>query len=389
MLSLLFSLSFFASSVLALGDTPPYAPSYLTGYLDLLRGDASSKQRLFYHQTGQNTGGFAYGFLTWLYMPSIGEKAGYFICDSPNNFAFGEFFNGQQDSGNSYQYAGQLVNRVTLHTNGGSYTLAKNSRYTLFLAFNTDNGYYFAPKNITIYSSSIGREYTDAELGLLESGSGFMTFAPTVDIDLTSCQILAKDISYRFPSSYSRADMLSVYFYSIQAMPGVYHEGEAQEIIGKLEEGQQEQQQQHEETKGLLGSIIDGILALPQKIIDLLSDLLKALFVPDGEFIQSWVSDLQAWFEQKFGVLALPFTLMTTLISAFSSSSSDVSLVFPSFSLMGYEVWSDQVVDLGQILRPVEPLVVGIRMVMGVILIGAFIKYLQSLYDKVLGVNSQ
>lgn len=158
--------------------------------------------------------------------------------------------------------------------------------------------------------------------------------------------------------------------------------------MDKLEEGQQEAQQQHEETKGLLGSIIDGILSIPGKIIDLLSDLLKSLFVPDDTFIQTWVNDLQSWFEDKFGILALPFTFLTTLIGAFSSAvSGDVSLVFPGIEIMGHEVWADQTVDMASILQPFEVIVTAIRMALGVVLLGAFVHYLQALYDRVLGAG--
>lgn len=391
---MLFSSFLLPFSVLAAGDNPSYAPSYVTGWFNLKNGDAASISDLYYYATGPSSGGMVRGYRNWLAFSDDSGLFSYFISSHPSGKDLGEVPFGNAPSGysqfNYSQVAGKTVQRVSLYLNGGSWKLASGTRYAIFLNFiasgHTDWRY---PCDIELYDQSSGTVYTDEQLGVLERGRSYLIFCPVEDIDLNQTIIRGANMSYTFPDSYDPNNVLTVYYYSLQAMPGVYRQGEADEIIAKLEEGQQEQQQQHEETKGLLGSIIDGILSLPQKIIDLLSDLLKTLFVPDDTFIQDWVNDLQTWFETKFGVLALPFTLMTTLIGAFSSAGTgDVSLVFPGFSIMGYEVWANQSVDMATILQPFSILVTSIRTVLGILLIGAFIKYLQTLYDKVLGVGT-
>ena len=350
---LLLLLSFFSYSLQCYAAADDgYTPQYLTGHLDFSSGE------------GTTQGGSVDGIKCYLYFTDNSIDYNGYVSLGDSRF----------HSSNSSN-ASKQVKRVVLIPTKSWYYLAKGSRYGLFCnILNTSSD------QITTNFSFFTDKWTNP-YDRLESQASALIMVPTADISLYGS-------FYQLDIKPTRLDQLLLDYFSVQLMPGSYTQGESMDIIGKLEEGQQEAQQQHEETKGLLGTIIDGILSLPQKIMDLLSNLLKALFVPDDTFIQNWVTDLRAWFEDKFGILALPVSLLTTLIGAFSSAGSgDVSLIFPGFRLMGYEVWSDQTVDLAAILQPFSVIVSAIRMVLGIVLLGAFVKYLQNLYDRVLGAG--
>lgn len=342
---------FLSFSVLA-ADDDGYTPQYLTGHLDFFSGE------------GTDQAGSVDGIRAYLYFEDGSvDYSGYVSLGDHKIYSS----NGSNNT--------KRVNRVVLIPSRSSYYLAAGSRYGIFCKI--FNNTQQLTKSFSFYTSDWSGDYDK-----LESTSTSCVIVPRSNLSLSGSFFQVE------LTGYYALNTLYLNFFSVQLMPGVYAAGEGQAIVDKLEEGQQEQQQQHEETKGLLGSIIDGILSLPQKIIDLLSNLLKSLFVPDDTFIQTWVTDLQSWFEAKFGILALPFTFLTTLIGAFSSAGGgDVSLVFPGFSIMDYRVWDDITVDMASILQPFDLIVSAIRMVLGVVLLGAFVRYLQTLYDRVLGAG--
>lgn len=333
-------------------DDDGYTPQYLTGHLNFFSGE------------GTDQAGSVDGIKAYLYFEGgTVDYNGYVSLSDHKIYSS----NGSNNS--------KRVNKIVIIPSRSPYYLASGSRYGIFCK--VQDSTYQRIKSFNFFTSDWASDYDK-----LESTATSCIIVPRSDLSLQG-SFFQVDLT-----GYYALNTLSLSFFSLQLMPGLYAEGEGQAIVDKLEEGQQEAQQQHEETKGLLGSIIDGILSIPGKIIDLLSDLLKSLFVPDDTFIQNWVNDLQSWFEQKFGILALPFTFLTTLIGAFSSAGSgDVSLVFPGFEIVGHEVWADQTVDMASILQPFEVIVTAIRMALGVVLLGAFIHYLQALYDRVLGAG--
>lgn len=104
------------------------------------------------------------------------------------------------------------------------------------------------------------------------------------------------------------------------------------------------QEQQHEETKGLLGSIIDKIKEIPTLIIN----GLKSLFVPSDGFFSAYFDELNNFFKDRFGFLyelpAFVVTLFQKLID-FNPDTSDYSMTFPKFQapevVNGDVVWHD------------------------------------------------
>lgn len=116
-------------------------------------------------------------------------------------------------------------------------------------------------------------------------------------------------------------------------------------IVPSVEQWQaMQQEQQHEETKGILGSIIDKIKEIPTLIID----GLKSLFVPSDGFFTTYFNELNAFFKDRFGFLyELPefaITLFQKLID-FNPDTSGYSMTFPKLQapevVNGDVIWHD------------------------------------------------
>lgn len=114
------------------------------------------------------------------------------------------------------------------------------------------------------------------------------------------------------------------------------------DIIGKLDEGQKEQQQQHEETKGLL----EG---LPGKI----GDMLKGLIIPSNEYFSNWFRDLNDWFSARLGFLYTPIDVLFKFCDGFLSADSSIpSIPVPSLSWDGVVFLDAQTVTFEWVHSP-------------------------------------
>lgn len=107
----------------------------------------------------------------------------------------------------------------------------------------------------------------------------------------------------------------------------------------------QQSQEQHEETKGFLSNIIDGILDLPGKILD----VLVSVFVPDAEYFSSLFDEMNSFFSERFGLLYYPFEVVINFANLFlSPDASDGSVPFPEISWNGTTIISAQDVSIIQ-----------------------------------------
>lgn len=76
------------------------------------------------------------------------------------------------------------------------------------------------------------------------------------------------------------------------------------------------------------------------KLIELLLDMLKSLFIPSEDFFTNWLDDLNSYFGECFGILYYPFELLIDFLNNISSiNSSEPIMNIPSFNLnfMEYE----------------------------------------------------
>lgn len=115
-----------------------------------------------------------------------------------------------------------------------------------------------------------------------------------------------------------------------------------QNVVNAIEE-------QNETSKGILATIGDIVSYLNPlsenffvyKLIELLVDALKSLFVPSDDFFTNWIDDLNSYFGECFGILYYPFELLIDFLNRVASIEDSMAVInVPEFkiSLMGYNV---------------------------------------------------
>lgn len=99
-----------------------------------------------------------------------------------------------------------------------------------------------------------------------------------------------------------------------------------------------------------LKGIFTGIVELPVKLVNLLIDALKSLFIPeDTDFITNFVESI----ESKLGFIAeVPVQIIEFGINLASAGWEEVTSVsLPSISIFGYNFWSSQEIDISEGLK--------------------------------------
>lgn len=72
------------------------------------------------------------------------------------------------------------------------------------------------------------------------------------------------------------------------------------------------------------------------KLIELLGNLIKDLFVPSDEFLSQWFTDISDYFEDAFGILYYPVDLVIQVLGRFSDISGQEPVIsFGNFTLFG------------------------------------------------------
>lgn len=72
------------------------------------------------------------------------------------------------------------------------------------------------------------------------------------------------------------------------------------------------------------------------KLLELLSDLLKSLFVPSSEFMSQWFTDISDYFEDAFGILYYPVDLVIQVLGKFGDIAEEEPVIsFGNLSLFG------------------------------------------------------
>lgn len=72
------------------------------------------------------------------------------------------------------------------------------------------------------------------------------------------------------------------------------------------------------------------------KLIELLVDAIKSLFIPSDDFFSNWLDDLNEYFGDTFGILYYPFELVVDFFNRINSleESSTAIITTPEFKLM-------------------------------------------------------
>lgn len=95
----------------------------------------------------------------------------------------------------------------------------------------------------------------------------------------------------------------------------------------KMDEQTEAIKESNETNKGIWGTLKEVLSFINPfsenffvyKLLELLSDLLKSLFVPSSEFMSQWFTDISDYFEEAFGILYYPVDLVIQVLSRFDS----------------------------------------------------------------------
>lgn len=133
------------------------------------------------------------------------------------------------------------------------------------------------------------------------------------------------------------------------------------------------------------GIIQDKLEDTKKGIISGLIDGLKGLFIPDGDYFARKFNELNTFFSDHLGFLYLPIDLFVRMCNIILNAQTDHAvLTFPAFSIMGYDVWSDQEFDLGAFLKQDFPVLLStIQMGTSVVIVTSFIGLVHDKYEEV------
>lgn len=136
------------------------------------------------------------------------------------------------------------------------------------------------------------------------------------------------------------------------------------------------EEEQLETSKGILGKITE--------FFDGFKDMITGLFVPSKEEMGDLFSQLDEFFNDKFGFLYYPFDFIIEAFNIFLEADSETGITLPGFSIMGYQVWSDHTYDITS--EPIVGTIFGyVRMGTGALLAMWFVNYLRNFFDKRFG----
>lgn len=104
--------------------------------------------------------------------------------------------------------------------------------------------------------------------------------------------------------------------------------------------------EQNETSKGILGKIKDILSYInpfsenffAYKLIELLIDGLKSLFIPSNDFFSNWWNDFKSFMDAKLGFLAKPIDIFITFISSYLNLSEDNIIInIPDITVPNFE----------------------------------------------------
>jgi len=128
----------------------------------------------------------------------------------------------------------------------------------------------------------------------------------------------------------------------------------SQKEIDNANKNHQEAEQTRKGILGTIKSVLTSIIELPGKIVNLLIDGLKSLFIPnDMDFINDFINSI----EKKLGFIAeIPMSIIDFGMNLSKASWNEItSISFPSISIFGYNFWSAQEIDISEGLNIFKP----------------------------------
>lgn len=140
----------------------------------------------------------------------------------------------------------------------------------------------------------------------------------------------------------------------------VEEQQKTQESINKQTEAIKESNETNKNIFQKIGDILNLLNPFSEnffayKLIELLLEALKSLFIPSDDFFNNWLADLNTYFGDRFGILYYPFEVVIDFLTRFinacnSMSSSNAIINIPELRFMGVTLISAFVYDFNTLL---------------------------------------
>lgn len=195
--------------------------------------------------------------------------------------------------------------------------------------------------------------YIDSESG--GSFDGYFTVYQDVNMSLQLIDFVVNSNNYVSADNYASQSLINQNSQIINQNNTIINQN--QETNDKLDDLNDSISSDSEDTTSgscgiicKLKGIFTGIVELPVKLVNLLIDALKSLFIPeDTDFITNFVDSI----ESKLGFIAeVPVQIIKFGINLASAGWEEVTSVsLPSISIFGYNFWSSQEIDISEGLK--------------------------------------
>ncbi len=146
--------------------------------------------------------------------------------------------------------------------------------------------------------------------------------------------------------------------------------------------------EQIETSKGILGTlknVFNSILELPKKLVDLLLDALKSLFVPDSDELQTLIDNFKSTISEKLGLIYESGDLLVSIFQNIIDDDTEVNscLTFPEVKLPNVDqpIISETNFCFETITDEIPILLTTLRGITGILITIRFVNMLKRKYD--------
>lgn len=338
---LLFSFFFCSGGFLVGHAEEPYAPMYVTGEINFRNGENLKR-----------TSGPASG--------SYYASTGGFFWQSSGGF-FGSFRYYSANGTMGFSETGDVTaTKFGMYMSGlnGTFHLKSGQIYAVYLAGNLGSS-YIPQSGISIFDGS-------SSYHLVYSDDDTICFYFDDDQCLNDLRF---DASFSSPTTFKLVDF-NIRYASIQTLTGFTKDDSSADIIAAIEN----------QTGELDQSITDAGQGVQDKI--------ESQFdTSQGAEVGSAAQGFADQAAESLGVVSYVDTLFSGLSGLVTAGST--TLTFPAFAIAvqgtDYQVWQEHTFDLSQLDGWFAGLMAAVRLATSVVVVGAVIHYLQSVYKDVIG----
>lgn len=228
---------------------------------------------------------------------------------------------------------------------------ASNIKYVLMFKSSTTEGNAYFP-NVSCYSNG----HTSDWVNYICTGSLSYTasVAESMVLQLQNPEGL---FGYYDGYEYSTIRIITDFKFDGEELPDPEpsEKPDYSEIIDNANKNHEETKKQLEEANNTSKSILQTILDFPKKIVDMIIEALKTLFIPSDDFWQNNFDKIETLITKKLGVLGYPFVLVNNTLNFFLSidDSGKYIIEWPDIKVPNFDFYIIQAgsYDLGSVLE--------------------------------------